>query len=69
MEAEVPLGEILTPLGGNVTDGIGARVVASSVEDVALDNVNEGLELVPVDPEEDKELVAVVDDELIDVSC
>lgn len=40
LEAAVPLGAILTPLGGNVTDRWAARVVAKEENDVADGNVD-----------------------------
>ena len=40
LEAAVPLGAILTPLEGNVTEGRAARVVAKEENDVAVGNVD-----------------------------
>ena len=37
LEAAVPLGAMLTPLGGSVRDGRGARVVAIDEKDVTAD--------------------------------
>ena len=40
LEAAVPLGAMLTPLEGNVTEGRAARVVAKEENDVAVGNVD-----------------------------
>ena len=50
LEAVVPLGAILIPLGSNVKDGKGVRLVSNPSEDVAVDPVDEGPELPPVGP-------------------
>lgn len=57
LEAVVPLAAILIPLGSNVKDGKGARVVANAGKDLALDGVGEGPELPPVDPRAGREFV------------
>ena len=49
LEAAVPLGAILTPLGGNVTDGRAARVVAKEENDVAVGDVDGVPEAPPVE--------------------
>ena len=40
LEAAVPLGAMLTPLGGSVRDGRGASVVANEEKDVAVDGTD-----------------------------
>lgn len=61
LEAVVPLGAILIPLGSNEKDGKGVRLVANTGEDVAVDPVNEGPELPPVDPGAGRGFVPFVD--------
>lgn len=61
LEAVVPLGAILIPLGSNVKDGKGVRLVANTGEDVAVDPVDEGPELPPVDPGAGRGFVPFVD--------
>lgn len=55
----------LTPFGGSTTDGKGVRVVASGFEDVALDKVDDGMELLPADAGKACELVAIGEDAIM----
>ena len=49
LEAAVPLGAMLTPLGGSVRDRRGARVVANEEKDVAVDDTSGAPGLPPVE--------------------
>lgn len=65
MEVVVPLGAILIPDGSNVKDGRVARVVASTGEDVAPDDVDSGPERPLVDVGVGRKVVRLI--RLVDI--